>query len=80
MACLLSLRDHQPEGAPERTERGDAMPMDSWYDLSIRELSELSDPVKERLAEAAKALPEPAPESEEEETPEPPPAEPPRPS
>jgi hypothetical protein len=56
------------------------MPMDSWYDLTIRELSELSDPAKERLAEAAKALPEPAPEFEEDETPEPPPAEPPRPS
>lgn len=56
------------------------MPMDSWYDLAIRELSELSDPAKERLAEAEQALPEPAPEAEEEETPEPPPARPPRPS
>lgn len=54
------------------------MPMDSWYDLAIRELSDLTDPAKERLAEAERALPEPAPEAEDEETPEPP-AEPPRP-
>jgi hypothetical protein len=46
--------------------------MDSWYDLAIRELSDLSDPAKERLAEAEEALPEPAPDAEDEETPEPP--------
>jgi len=50
------------------------MPMDSWYDLAIRELSDLTDPAKEKLAEAAQALPEPAPEAEDEDTPEPPPA------
>jgi hypothetical protein len=54
------------------------MPMDSWYDLAIRELSDLTDPAKEKLAEAAQVLPEP--EAEEEESPEPLPAEPPRPS
>ena len=43
------------------------MPWESWYDLAIRELSELSDPAKEKLAEAtAEALPEPATEAEEE--------------
>ena len=53
------------------------MPMDNWYDLAIRELSDLTDPGKEKLAEAAEqALPEPAPEVEEEETPESPPATP----
>jgi len=65
---------------PERTERGDTVPMDNWYDLAIRELSDLTDLAKEKLAEAEQALPEPAPEAEDEETPEPPPAEPPRPS
>ena len=45
------------------------MPMDDWYDLAIRELSDLTDPAKEILAEAAEqALPEPAPEDEDEET------------
>ena len=49
------------------------MPMDNWYDLAIRELSDLTDPGKERLAEAAEqGLPEPAPEVDEEETPDPP--------
>ena len=46
------------------------MPWDSWYDLAIRELSDLSDPAKEKLVEAEQALPEPAPEAEDEETPE----------
>ena len=55
------------------------MPMDNWYDLAIRELSDLTDPAKEILAEAEQALPEPAPESEDEETPDPPPAVPLRP-
>ena len=41
------------------------MPMDSWYDLAIRELSDLTDPAKEILAEAEQALPEPMPEDEE---------------
>jgi hypothetical protein len=54
------------------------MQMDNWYDLAIRELSELTDPVNEKLAEAAEVLPEPALEieNEDEETPEPPPAPP----
>jgi hypothetical protein len=43
------------------------MSWDSWYDLAIRELSDLSDPAKEKLAEAAEALPEPAPEAEDDE-------------
>jgi hypothetical protein len=34
------------------------MAWDSWYDLAIRELSERSDPAKEKLAEAVEALPE----------------------
>jgi hypothetical protein len=51
------------------------MPMDNWYDLAIRELSDLTDPAKEILAEAEQALPEPAPEDEDEETPEAPSAE-----
>lgn len=55
------------------------MPMDDWYDLAIRELSDLTDPAKEMLAEAEVALPEPASGAEEdEEAPEAPPAEPPR--
>jgi hypothetical protein len=54
------------------------MPMDNWYDLAIRELSDLTDPAKEKLAEAAQALPEPASETEEEEAP--PAAQPPQPS
>jgi hypothetical protein len=55
------------------------MQMDNWYDLAIRELSELTDPVREKLAEAAQSLPEPAleMEGEDEETPEPPPVTPP---
>lgn len=49
------------------------MQMDNWYDLAIRELSDLTDPGTEKLAQAAEeALPEPAPEEEEEETPDPP--------
>ena len=42
------------------------MPMDNWYDLAIRELSDLTDLTKEKLAEAEQALPEPAPEAEAE--------------
>jgi hypothetical protein len=48
------------------------MPMDNWYDLAIRELSDLTDPVVEKLAQAAEqALPEP-PEEEDDDAPEPP--------
>ena len=56
------------------------MPMDNWYDLAIRELSDLTDPAREKLAEAEQALPEPALEAEDddEDTPELPPVEPPR--
>jgi len=46
------------------------MPMDSWYDLTIREPSDLADPAKEMLAEAAEALPEPVPGDDEDEAPE----------
>lgn len=28
------------------------MQWDTWYDLSVRELSEMTDPAKERLSEA----------------------------
>jgi hypothetical protein len=50
----------------DRTERGDAMHSEPWYDLVIRELSDLSDPAKEKLAEAAAgALPTPDADAEE---------------
>jgi len=42
------------------------MPMDNWYDLAIRELSDLTDPGTEMLAEAEQALPEAAFEAEDE--------------
>jgi len=48
------------------------MPMDNWYDLAIRELSDLTDLAKEKWAEAEQSLREPAPEALDEETPEPP--------
>ncbi len=54
------------------------MPMDNWYDLAIRELSDLTDPGREILAEAEEALPEPTLEDDDDEAPEPPAA--PRPS
>lgn len=42
--------------------REDAM-QDVWYDLVILEMSDLSDPAKEKLVEAEQlALPEPEPE------------------
>ena len=67
--------------ARERAERGDTMPMDNWYDLAIRELSDLTDLAKEKLAEAEQALPEPGSEAlEDDETLEVPPAVPPHPS
>jgi hypothetical protein len=75
VVCLSRPWDHRPEGAPERAERGDTMPMDNWYDLAIRELSDLTDPGKEKLAESEWALPEP-PEAEDDEIPEPPAAAP----
>jgi hypothetical protein len=43
------------------------MHSDIWYDLAIRELSDLSDPAKEKLAEAAAetlAAPDVEPEAE----------------
>ena len=39
--------------ADKITTRGDTMNTDIWYDLAIRELSDLTDPGKEKLAEAA---------------------------
>jgi hypothetical protein len=42
------------------------MHSEPWYDLVIRELSDLSDPAKEKLAEAAaEALPTPDADAEE---------------
>jgi len=63
--------------ARERAERGDTMPMDNWYDLAIRELSDLTDLAKEKLAEAEQALPEPGSALDDDETLEVPPAVPP---
>jgi len=45
------------------------MHWDIWYDLAVLELSELSDPAKEKLLEAEKAQGPPAPEDEEPPTP-----------
>ncbi len=43
------------------------MHSDIWYDLAIRELSDLTDPTKEKLAEAAaETLAAPDVEAEEE--------------
>jgi hypothetical protein len=59
------ITDHRVRAG--RTERGDIMHSDIWYDLAIRELSDLSDPVKEKLAEAAaETLAAPEVEAEEE--------------
>lgn len=33
------------------------MQWDTWYDLSVRELSELTDPAKEKLSEAEETAP-----------------------
>ncbi len=49
------------------------MQWDTWYDLSIRELSERTDPAKEKLSEAeaetAAAPPAPSePEEDDEQT------------
>jgi len=53
-------------GAPAGPGRGEAMHTDIWYDLAIRELSDLSDPATEKLVEAAaENLPVPAAEDEE---------------
>ena len=47
------------------------MAMDNWYDLTISELSDLTDPATEKLMEAAEqALPELAFDDEGRETPE----------
>jgi len=45
------------------------MHWDVWYNLAVLELSELSDPAKEKLLEAEKAQGPPAPEAEEPSTP-----------
>jgi len=45
------------------------MHWDVWYDLAVLELSELSDPAKEKLVEAERAQGPPAPEAEEPPTP-----------
>ena len=42
------------------------MAWDNWYELAIRDLSDLSDPAKKLLAEAAELLPAPADDDEDE--------------
>jgi hypothetical protein len=37
------------------SEKEDAMQWDVWYDLMVREMSDLSDPGKEKLLQAAAA-------------------------
>jgi hypothetical protein len=50
-----------------RTDEVTTMHSDIWYDLAIRELSDLTDPTKEKLAEAAaETLAAPDVEAEEE--------------
>ena len=43
------------------------MQLDTWYDLAVRELSELTDPAAERLAEAEEVLSALPGDSEEDE-------------
>ena len=45
--------------------------LDTWYDLAVRELSELTDPAKEILSEAEQTeVPEPdQPDAEDQEPP-----------
>ena len=50
MAHALSTDMGAPAGAGEGT-----MQIDTWYDLAVRELSELTDHAKEMLSEAEKA-------------------------
>jgi len=53
-------------GSPAAPRRGEAMHTDIWYDLAIRELSDLSDPATEKLVEAAaENLPVPVANDEE---------------
>jgi hypothetical protein len=50
-----------------RTDEVTTMHSDIWYDLAIRELSDLTDPTKEKLAAAAaETLAAPDVEAEEE--------------
>jgi hypothetical protein len=52
------------------------MQLDTWYDLAVRELSELTDHAKEMLDEAEKAdTAAPTPMADEDEVPAVPPAE-----
>jgi hypothetical protein len=54
------------DGHPAVPGRGEAMHSDIWYDLAIRELSDLSDPATEKLVEAAaENLPMPTTDDEE---------------
>jgi hypothetical protein len=46
--------DHRPE-APEQGAGEAEMQTDTWYDLAVRELSELTDHAKEMISEAEKA-------------------------
>ena len=51
------------------------MQLDTWYDLAVRELSELTDHAKEMRDEAEKAVTaDPTPVAEEDEAPAAPPA------
>ena len=50
------------------------MQLDTWYDLAVRELSELTDHAKEMRDEAEKAVTAPTPMAEEDEAPAAPPA------
>ncbi len=44
------------------------MQWDTWYDLSIRELNESTDPAKEKLSEAAAETAAAEPEEDDEQT------------
>lgn len=48
------------------------MQWDSWYDLAVRELCDLTDPAKEKLAEAEETRTTAPSEREEPPAPEPP--------
>ena len=45
------IKGHRRRALGHGTREGDTM-VDTWYDLAVRELSDLTDPAKERLREA----------------------------
>ena len=62
-------------GAPKPGAARDMMQLDTWYDLAVRELSELTDHAKEMRDEAEKAATATAtPTADEDEAPAVPPA------